>query len=247
MTLGMILIPLIITPGLLLPGILLLIPAMLSFHNSSHETNELAVCSPMSLDDVSHRKVALIIVGSYFVIAISALVTATLFKRVVVGKIKANKHTFGSTYMIKWTTLNFSIIPLIHRLFTKPLRGSPFFNSFLRLNGARVGNHVHYMGVLEASADFDMLDLGDRCCIDYSARLQAHEVINAHVSHRPIKIGDKCHVGARSNLLAGTIMQSSSALEDQSLLLGRSEPKLGSIWGGIPAVLKKKSPGPRHT
>lgn len=236
---GMMLAPLLIGPGLLLPGILLLMPGMLFLHNISHQSAEAAACAPLSLADVSHATIALVLVGSYFVVAFGAVWAATTFKSKFIGKIKEGRHPFGSTYMLKWTALNFSVIPLVHRLFTKPLRGSPFFNSFLRLNGAKVGNHVHYMGVLEASADFDMMDLGDRSCIDYNARLQAHEVINMHVSHRPIKIGERVHIGARSNLLAGSVMQPSSRLQDHSLLLGRSEAKPGQTWGGIPAAVVK--------
>jgi len=245
--LGMMLAPLILGPGLLLPGIVLIMPGMLFLHKISHETADAASCAPLSLADVSHLTIALVLVGSYFVIAFGAVWLATSLKRKLIGKIKEGRHRFGSIYMLKWTALNFSIIPLVHRLFTKPLRGSPFFNSFLRLNGAKVGHHVHYFGVLEASADFDMLDLGDRCCIDYNARLQAHEVIDAHVSHRPIKIGERVHIGSRSNLLAGSSMQPSSKLQDQSLLLGRSEPKPGQVWGGIPAALVKQPSALRST
>jgi acetyltransferase-like isoleucine patch superfamily enzyme/acyl carrier protein len=244
---GMMLAPLILGPGLLLPGIVLLMPGMLFLHNISHETAEAASCAPLSLADVSHFTIALVLVGSYFVIAFGSVWMATTLKRKLIGKIIESRHKFGSIYMLKWTALNFTIIPLIHRLFTKPLRGSPFFNSFLRLNGAKVGHHVHYMGVLEASADFDMLELNDRCCIDYNARLQAHEVINAHVSHRSIKIGERAHVGVRSNLLAGSSMLASSKLQDQSLLLGRSEPKPGQVWGGIPAALVKQPSALRST
>lgn len=130
----------------------------------------------MSLADVHHFTIALVLVGAYIVVAFGAVWAATAFKRLAVGPIASGKHPFGSVYMLKWTSLNFSVVPLVHRLFTRHLRGSPFFNSFLRLNGARVGRHVLHLGVLEAAADFDVLTLGDGCVVELDARLQAHEV-----------------------------------------------------------------------
>jgi acetyltransferase-like isoleucine patch superfamily enzyme len=94
--------------------------------------------------------------------------------------------------------------------------------------------------VLEAACDFEMLTLGDRACVEYNARLQAHEVINGHVAHRPIFVGATAHVGARSNLLAGSVMQAGSRLTDQSLLLGRSEARPGQVWGGLPATVVRQ-------
>ena len=232
-------VPLVVMPGLLLPGLFLLMPTGLLVHNFSHASLLAASCAPVSLATVDYTFVAVWVLAAYLVTGLGACWAATFFKRKAMGAIEEGRHPFESMYMVKWTALNFSIIPLIHRLFIKPLRGSPFFNSFLRLNGARVGAHVLYLGVLEASCDFDMLNLEDFAVVEYNVRLQAHEVINAHVAHRPIKVGRRAHVGSRSNLLAGATMSPSARLLDQSLLLGRSHARPGQVWGGLPATLSR--------
>ena len=232
-------VPLILMPALLMPGLVLLMPTALLLHNFSHASLLDASCTTVSLATVEYRVAALAMLAAYLVIGLGACWATTFFKRRVLGTIVEGRHPFESIYMMKWTALNFSVIPLIHRMFMKPLRGSPFFNSFLRLNGARVGANVLYLGVLEASCDFEMLELGDFAVVEYNVRLQAHEVINAHIAHRPISLGRCAHVGSRSNLLAGSTMAPGSRLLDQSLLLGRSHARPGQVWGGLPATMPR--------
>merc|ERR1711871_311324 len=112
----------------------------------------------------------------FLVLGLSACATAIAFKWLFFARMQEAEHDFTSTYMLRWMTFNFSIIPLVSRFFTKFLRGSPFFLDFLRANGAKVGKQVFYYGVLEAAADFDMLDIGDNAVVEYNVRLQAHEV-----------------------------------------------------------------------
>ena len=232
-------VPLLLGPALLLPGLAVLMPMMLVLHDLSHASSEAAACAPVSLSDVHHLTIALVLVGAYLVVAFGTVWAAATFKRVCVGAIGEGRHPFASLYMLKWASLNFSVVPLVQRLFLRPLRGSPFFNSFLRLNGATVGSNVLHLGVLEAAADFDMLTLGDGAVVELDVRLQAHEVINAHIAHRPIVVGERAHVGGRSNLLAGSVLHARSRLADQSLLLGRSEAKPGSSWDGLPATVTR--------
>lgn len=237
---GSLVAPLVLLPGLLMPGLLLLMPGMLFLHSVSHSTAEAAACAPPTLADVSHFTIALVLAAAYLVLGLGAVWLATALKHVALGTMVEGRHPFGSVYMLKWSAFNFSIVPAVHRYFTKHLRGSTLFNAFLRLNGAKVGQQVYYMGVLEASADFDLLQLGDRACVEADVRLQAHEVIGGHLAHRPIMVGAAAHIGSRSNLLAGATMQASSRLTDQSLLLGRSEAKPGQIWDGLPATLVRQ-------
>ena len=90
-----------------------------------------------------------------------------------------------------------------------------------------MGANVLYLGVLEASCDFEMLELGDFAVVGEA--IQAHEVIN--LAHRPISLGRRAR-REPEQLLAGSTMAPGSRSTSRSCSGGRMRG-LG-MWGGLP-------------
>ena len=113
------------------------------------------------------------------------------------------------------------------------LAGTPLYNIYLRLMGAKIGKNVHLNG--DAFAVYDLLAIGDDSSINADASLLGYTVENGWLKIGRITLGRRCFVGARAALRPDTVMEDDSALEDLSLLPRGATIPRGQTWLGSPA------------
>jgi len=157
-------------------------------------------------------------------------------KWLLLGRVRPGVHRLWGAYHLRWwlATRIQAATP------TGYLVGTPWIRLYLRLMGAKVGQHTHFAS--DAILGFDLLTVGDDTCIGVDARLEAYSIEDGHLRLGPITIGDRCCVGARAVLAAGTRMEDGAELGDLSLLPSGGRIPAGQRWAGSPAV---NLPGPQ--
>ena len=113
------------------------------------------------------------------------------------------------------------------------LAGTPLYNIYLRLMGAKIGRNA-YLGC-DAFASYDLLDIGDDSSINVDSNLPGYTVENGWLKIGRVTIGRRCFVGARAAVGLDTVMEDDSALEDLSLLPRGGVIPRGQTGCGSPA------------
>jgi len=140
---------------------------------------------------------------------------AILVKWLLLGKLK-NDEVYG-IYSIKYFLWNFVLllITAVHLLFTELIRGSPFYNVYLRLLGVTIGNNC-YIEALNIP-DFDLIELGDDVYVGPHVLLTAHTYEAPDLSRDDVKIGNRCVLEPTSATLPSFTMEDDTTLTSLSL------------------------------
>jgi non-ribosomal peptide synthetase-like protein len=150
-------------------------------------------------------------------------------KWILIGRYKPGKHPLWGWFYFRWwfvTTME-AAVPVGY------LTGTPLYNIYLRLMGAKIGKNAHLDG--DDFAIYDLLSIGDDSSINADSTMLGYTVENGWLKIGRITVGRRCFVGARAALREETVMEDDSALEDLSLLRrGQTIPK-GQTWSGSPA------------
>ncbi len=150
-------------------------------------------------------------------------------KWVVIGRYRPGAYPLWGTYYFRWwfTTTIEAAVPVGY------LTGTPLFNIYLRLMGAKIGPNVHLAS--DAFAIYDLLSIGEDSSINADSTLLGYTIEDGQLKIGPITIGRRCFVGARATVGGNAVMEDDSALEDLSLLpCGGIIPR-GETWQGSPA------------
>ncbi len=177
-----------------------------------------------------------ILTGLYPVMVLAAIIV----KWLVIGRYKPGCYRLWGLYYFRWWFANAiqGAVPIEY------MCGSPFFNWYCRLMGAKIGRNVHLD--TDSICIFDLLSIGDDSCIGCDVNLAGFTVENGYLIIGPIRIGRGCFIGTRSVLRENTTLGDGAKLEDLSLLPKGATIPAGQTWIGSPAQLaESKSPKAR--
>merc|ERR1712054_212424 len=140
---------------------------------------------------------------------------AILSKWMLLGKLN-NEEEYG-IYSIKYFIWNFIllVVTAVHLLFTEIIRGSPFYNIYLRLLGVTIGSNC-YIEALNIP-DFDLIEIGDNVYIGPHVLLTAHTYEAPNLSRDVVKIGNRCVLNPTSATLPSFTMEDDTQLHSLSL------------------------------
>lgn len=143
-------------------------------------------------------------------------ITLTVFaKRILLGEVRAiTTPVFSATYLRHWIVQQFArLIPW------GLIEGTVFYNSVLRLLGAKIGKRVHiHRGVELRRGGWDLLTIGDDVTLAQESTLTLIDLRDGQFILAPITIGDRCTVDVRAGLGQYAEMQADSSLAPLSWL-----------------------------
>jgi len=150
-------------------------------------------------------------------------------KWVLIGRYKPGAYPLWGWFYFRWwlaTTVE-ATVPVAY------LAGTPLYNIYLRLMGAKIGRNV-FLGC-DAFASYDLLAIGDDSSINVDSTLPGYRVENGWLKIGRVTVGRRCFVGARAAVGLDAVIEDDSALEDLSLLPGGGVIPRGQTWLGSPA------------
>ena len=168
------------------------------------------------------------------------LLVALAGKWLIIGRYRAGAYPLWGAYYFRWWLVN----QLLALAPTHALIGTPLWNGYLRLLGAKVGRGV-YIGTDHVGA-FDLLTIGNQCSIGLESSLLGYAVADGLLTIAPIMLGTRCYVGARSMLGGQTVMEDSARLDEMSLLPAGGRIPIGETWTGSPARPLPRKPAPER-
>ncbi len=157
------------------------------------------------------------------------LMIPIVVKWLLIGRYRAGAFPLWGWFYFRWwfaTTLE-AAVPVSY------LTGTPLFNIYLRLMGAKIGSNVHI--ATDGMVIYDLLEVGDDSSINADSKLLGYTVEDGWLKIGKIEIGKRCFVGARAALRENTVMEDDAALEDLSLLSRGESISQGETWMGSPA------------
>jgi non-ribosomal peptide synthetase-like protein len=154
-------------------------------------------------------------------------------KWLIVGRYAAFERPLWSPFVWRLEFVNALYEFLLTPLVLEPLHGTPWLPAYLRLLGARIGRcaYLHTTGFVE----WDLVDIGERVAIGDDAVLQTHLFEDRVLKAAPLRIGDRCTIGAGSVVLYGATMHDGAELDALSLLMKGESLPAGTRWEGSPA------------
>ncbi|MGD1086303.1 MAG: Pls/PosA family non-ribosomal peptide synthetase [Verrucomicrobiota bacterium] len=169
------------------------------------------------------------------------LVVPIVVKWILIGRYQAGARPLWGWFYFRWwfaTTIE-AAVPVSY------LAGTPLYNVYLRLMGAKIGKNAHLD--CDGFASYDLLSVGEDSSVNVDSNLPGYKVENGMLKIGRVTIGRRCFVGTRSALQLDTVMEDDSALEDLSLLPRGSTIPRGQTWLGSPArpvSAPRPEPGP---
>jgi non-ribosomal peptide synthetase-like protein len=150
-------------------------------------------------------------------------------KWILIGRYRPGAHPLWGWFYFRWwlaTTIE-AAVPVSY------LTGTPLYNLYLRLMGAKIGRNAHLDS--DAFAVYDLLSIGDDSSVNADSKLLGYTAENGLLKIGRVTIGRRCFVGARAAVRQDTVMEDDSALEDLSLLPQGATIPRGQTWLGSPA------------
>lgn len=158
------------------------------------------------------------------------LITPIAVKWTIIGRWHAEKIPIWSLAYFKfWVVKQF--------IYFSPLmafKGSPFYNVYLRLLGAKIGHNV----IIECEhvpVCTDMLVIGDDSVISDRSMLVTYKARSNYIYTGSIFIGNNVLIGEGSTVDINTIMEDNSQLAHASSLHEGQHAYAGKSYHGVPA------------
>ncbi len=112
------------------------------------------------------------------------------------------------------------------------LRGTPWLPILLRLLGVKIGKRV-WMNTTDIT-EFDMVSIGDDTALNEDCGPQTHLFEDRVMKVGPIKIGQRCNIGARSIILYDSEIGNDVGVDPLSLVMKGENLQPETNWGGSP-------------
>ncbi|QEG32949.1 Pls/PosA family non-ribosomal peptide synthetase [Bythopirellula goksoeyrii] len=181
---------------------------------------------------------ALVPVLVSFLVVFSLLLVVAI-KQICMGTIKPVIKPLWCVYI--WLNeLTNAVFEMITMSLAWPLFGTPFFSSYLRLLGCKIGKGAFIE--TELFSEFDLVSIGNYAALNSGAVIQNHLFEDRIMKSSSLVVGDECSVGNMSIVLYDSEMQQGSSIGPLSLLMkGDSLPEK-TRWIGIP-INQLRDPG----
>jgi non-ribosomal peptide synthetase-like protein len=170
-----------------------------------------------------------LIIGTFLFASLLSLLVPPLAGRLLMGNVRPGLYPlWGATYLRWWLYGKLAALSPAGML-----AGSPWISPYLRLLGAKVGQHCYL-----ASSTVNMpmfLEIEDDVSIGYGVQLQPYTVEAGWLRIAPIHIGRDAFIGTNSVVLAGAKIGSHAAIAEQSLVSADQIIPNNEPWGGSPS------------
>lgn len=174
----------------------------------------------------------------YLLTAILGALIVKFSKWVLVGRYEPSVQPLWSRRV--WNVETYSAV--LHDfgvpVFVTALVGTPMLPAFMRFLGAKVGKRT-FINTTDFT-ETDIIHIGDDVAINANAPLQAHLFEDRVMKIGPIKIGDRCSVGAYSVILCESELKSDSHIGDLSLVMKGETIPSHTYWIGSPAQIDQQ-------
>jgi acetyltransferase-like isoleucine patch superfamily enzyme len=113
-----------------------------------------------------------------------------------------------------------------------PIRGSPLWVLFIRLNGARVGHNVWLNST--SISDHNLLVFGDNTVVGADVHLSGHTVEGGVVRTARVVVGSNVTIGVQSVIGIGVEIGDDCQVGALSFVPKNARLETGGTYGGIP-------------
>jgi acetyltransferase-like isoleucine patch superfamily enzyme len=177
---------------------------------------------------------SILIVPSYVAFALCLMGTSALGTWITGARTPANAEMRIADMawpLMRWA--RYMVASHVVRLLAGGLfRGSPFWTTYLRLNGARIGRGV-YINSLFIS-DHNLLEIGDGVVIGGEVHMSGHTVEAGVVKTAPVRLGRNVTIGLGSVIDIGVTVGAGSQVGALSLVPKYMTLESNAVYAGIP-------------
>ena len=157
------------------------------------------------------------------------LALSIALKWLVIGRYKPGRYPLWGSYYFRWW--------LVSRFqglsWSGMFVGTPLMSLYYRAMGAKVGRNST-IGTPLCSA-FDVVSIGADTSVGAETQLLGYRVEDGWLVIGQVTVGDRCFVGAHSNLALNVTMGDGARLDDMSLLPDGGVIPPGAAMSGSPA------------
>ena len=156
---------------------------------------------------------------SWLLVPVSHLLSYVVCQRLLFWSKEESKRTdtLYSWRYYRWLFLE-RLWSINNSYWLQHLLGTPFYNSYLRLCGARIGRGVHiYSTWIDTPW---LLDVGESTFIDSGTIVSSVSYHDQTYELQPISIGSHCSIGIRCVLYGEVKMQNNVHMESMSVVTG---------------------------
>ena len=164
-----------------------------------------------------------------------ATLATVLLKWLLIGRYRPERQPLWSgsvrrTELVTGVYENLAVMFLLDLL-----RGTPFIVWFLRAFGAKIGRRCY----IDTTwfTEFDLIHIGDETALNENANLQTHLFQDRVMATGPVRLGQRCVIGAMSVVLLDAEVEDGASVGDLSLIMKGERLPAGTRWQGAPARL----------
>lgn len=171
--------------------------------------------------------------GAYLVLGTAIPVA---LKWLLVGRWKAESFALWSHKYLRFWLIKYT-------LKLSPLSwfpGTPLYNSYLRLLGAKIGRNA-VLNLRALPVCTDMLVVGDNAIVQQDASIPCYKAVDGEIQVGRVHLGNAVNVGVNSSLDIDSELQNNASLAHSSALLQGSIVPQREHWHGSPAVKAQTS------
>lgn len=171
---------------------------------------------------------------TYLLLAASLVVCTAAAARVLRWRSPANASMPVREY--GWPLMDWArgtmLIHVVRVLVGGPLRASPFWTLFMRLNGARIG---HRVWINSANiVDHNLLEFGDDVVVGAGVHLSGHTVERGVVKTGTVRVGSRVTIGVGTVVSVGTEIEDDAHVGALSFIPKWTRLAGGTTWVGAP-------------
>lgn len=166
----------------------------------------------------------------FCVVPVVQTVLSIALKWLVIGKMKEGDYPLWGTYYFRWWFTR-KLIGLVQ---VQVISGTPLFNNFLNLLGARIAKDAQ-LSNFSIGAE-DLLEIGANVTISSNVVLNNAWVEDGYLKLRQITIMENGYVGTTSVVEGGCMIKAGGELGDLSALGKEKTIEENWLWSGSPAV-----------
>ena len=177
------------------------------------------------------------IIGAMFALAyllygLSLVFIIPLVNLLFVGRLKAWRGKYHSSYSVKWYIHN-GLTYIVRYTFLEFITPTPINVFFYKLMGMNVGRNVQ-LNTTHIS-DPSLIEIEDNVTVGGSAVLIGHYGMNGFLILAPVKIGKGATIGMRAIVMGAVEIGAGATVLPGSVVLPKSKIPAGEYWGGVPA------------
>eukprot|EP00529_Nitzschia_sp_RCC80_P002669 CAMPEP_0113509814 /NCGR_PEP_ID=MMETSP0014_2-20120614/37784_1 /TAXON_ID=2857 /ORGANISM="Nitzschia sp." /LENGTH=1713 /DNA_ID=CAMNT_0000405685 /DNA_START=253 /DNA_END=5390 /DNA_ORIENTATION=+ /assembly_acc=CAM_ASM_000159 len=159
-------------------------------------------------------------------------------KWAIMGRRVPGQYNYDtSNYALRWEIyqLTAKIRKLSRLNLLQFINGTPFLNSYVRMNGGQIGKDtcLYPAGADPFMPEPDLVTIGDRCVVD-CASIVCHLNTRGNFQLAPIHIGDDCTLRTKSRVQQGVKMEPKSQLLEKSIAMTGECLDERTVWQGSP-------------